>query len=433
MSAPRPVNARETARRILSAVLERGRPMDESWAAALNPGGGLDKLEERDRAFTRRLVATTLRRKGEIDAVVAKCLERPLPVVATRERSALRLGAAQLLFLDTPAHAAVGETVAVVGADSRYRGLVNAVLRRIDRDRAKLMQGLDADRLNTPDWLWQRWTAAYGEAATRRIATIHRAEPPLDITTKGDPAAWVEPLEAHRLPTGTLRRALGGPIHLLPGYAEGEWWVQDAAAALPAHLLGEVAGQRVIDLCAAPGGKTAALAAAGAIVTAVEKSATRAERLQANLKRLDLKAEIVVADAATWRPDGPADAVLLDAPCSATGTARRHPDVPHLKRPDDLISLGTIQDELLAAATEMLRPGGRLVYATCSLEAEEGSERIATFLGKGAPFDRRPVGAEEIGGFAAALTPEGDLRTLPGDAPDPQGWDGFYACRLIRR
>lgn len=433
MSAPRPVNARETARRILSAVLERGRPLDEAWAAALNPGGGLDALEERDRGFTRLLVATALRRKGEIDAVVARCLDKPLPAAASRERSALRLGAAQLLFLDTPAHAAVGETVAVVGAGSRYRGLVNAVLRRIDRERAKLTEGLDADRLNIPDWLWKRWTAAYGEAATRRIAAVHRTEPPLDITCKGDPAAWAEALEARLLPTGTLRRASGGPVHLLPGYAEGNWWVQDAAAALPARLLGDVAGLRVIDLCAAPGGKTAALVAAGAVVVAVEKSPARAERLRANMQRLNLPAEVIVADAVEWQPASEADAVLLDAPCSATGTARRHPDVPHLKRPDDITGLRTIQNRLLAAATTMLRPGGRLVFATCSLEPEEGPECIGTFLAGGAPFDRIPITAAEIGGFAQALTPEGDLRTLPGDAPDPQGWDGFYASRLIKR
>ncbi len=433
MSLPRPANAREAARRILSAVLERGRPLDESWSAALAPGGGLDVLQERDRAFARHLVATALRRKGEIDAVLAKCLERPLPVSASRERSALRLGAAQLLFLDTPAHAAVGETVAVVAGNSRYRGLVNAVLRRIDRDREALTRDLDPDRLNTPDWLWRRWTGRYGEEATRRIAAIHRAEPPLDITVKGDPAAWAGPLEAHLLPTGTLRRSLGGPVGQLPGYAEGAWWVQDAAAALPARLLGDVAGRSVVDLCAAPGGKTAALAAAGARVTAVEKSSARAARLRENLDRLRLRAEIAVTDAAGWQPPEPADAVLLDAPCSATGTARRHPDVPHLKRPDDIAGLTAIQDRLLTAAAGMLRPGGTLIYATCSLEPEEGEERIAAFLAAGAPFDRRPVTADELGGFGAPVTPEGDLRTLPGDAPDPQGWDGFFACRLIRR
>jgi 16S rRNA (cytosine967-C5)-methyltransferase len=259
------------------------------------------------------------------------------------------------------------------------------------------------------------------------------ADPPLDITAKVDPAAWAAPLGAALLPTGTLRRMHAGAVEQLPGFVEGAWWVQDAAAALPARLFGDVAGKRVIDLCAAPGGKTAQLAAAGAKVTAVEKSPSRARRLEANLRRLGLAAQVAVADATVWRPDQAADAVLLDAPCSATGTARRHPDVPHLKRPDDLVSLTAIQDALLTAAGAMVQPGGILVYTVCSLEPEEGRERIAAFLSREPSWERVPVVAAEVGGFAPAISAEGDLRTLPGEAPDPGGWDGFYACRLRRR
>lgn len=425
--------ARDAARRILSAVLERGRPLDEAWAAALAPGAPLTHLAERDRAFARLLVATTLRRKGEIDAVLARCLAKPLPPKAARERTALRLGVAQLLHLGTPAHAAVGETVALVGDESPYRALVNAVLRRVAREHPALVAELDAPRLDTPDWLWQRWCNEYGEAATRRMAAQHLADPPLDITAKENAAAWAERLGATMLATGTLRRPLAGAVEQLPGFAEGAWWVQDAAAALPARLLGDVGRQQVIDLCAAPGGKTAQLVSAGARVTAVEKSPTRARRLKGNLERLHLEAEIVIADATAWRPAQPADAVLLDAPCSATGTIRRHPDIPHLKRPDDLVGLAAVQDSLLAAASAMVRPGGLLVYAVCSLEPEEGRDRIGALLAREADWARVPVEPAEIGGYAAAITTEGDLRTLPGDAPDPGGWDGFYACRLQRR
>lgn len=432
MSADLPT-ARDAARRVLSAVLERGRPLDEAWAAALAPGAALIQLPERDRAFARLLIATALRRKGEIDAVLARCLAKPLPPKATRERTALRLGIVQLLHLGTPAHAAVGETVALVGEASPYRALVNAVLRRVAREQQSLVADIDAVRVNTPDWLWQRWCAEYGEAATRRLANQHMADPPLDITAKSDAAHWAGLLEANLLPSGTLRRPHAGGIEQLPGFAEGAWWVQDAAAALPARLLGDVAGKRVIDLCAAPGGKTAQLAAAGAEVTAVEKSAARAKRLDANLRRLQLQATVVVADATAWRPDAPVDAVLLDAPCSATGTVRRHPDVPHLKRPDDLLGLTGLQDALLTAATAMVRPGGILVYAVCSLEPQEGRDRIQSLLARESGWDRRPISGGEIGGYDAAISRDGDLRTLPGDAPDPGGWDGFYACRLQRR
>lgn len=425
--------ARDAARRILSAVLERGRPLDEAWAAALAPGAPLTHLSDRDRAFARLLAATALRRAGEIDAVLARCLAKPLPPKAGRERTALRLGVTQLMHLGTPAHAAVGETVALVGDASPYRALVNAVLRRVAREQQSLADGVDAAHLNTPEWLWQRWCKEYGEAATRRMAAQHMADPPLDITVRSDASLWAERLRASILPTGTLRRPHAGAIEQLPGFSEGAWWVQDAAAALPARLLGEVNGKRVIDLCAAPGGKTAQLAAAGAVVTAVEKSPARARRLEGNLRRLGLDAEIVVADACGWRPAAPADAVLLDAPCSATGTARRHPDVPHLKRPDDLVGLTAMQDALLAAAADMVQTDGTLVYAVCSLEPEEGPDRIRALLARDGAWDRQPLAAAEIGGCAEAISAEGDLRTLPGDAPDPRGWDGFYACRLRRR
>jgi 16S rRNA (cytosine967-C5)-methyltransferase len=290
----------------------------------------------------------------------------------------------------------------------------------------------DAARLNTPDWLWQSWSRAYGEECTRAIASAHLKEAPLDLTLRHDDDAWCDKLQATKLPTGSLRRSAGGSVTSLPGYAEGAWWIQDAAASLPVRLFNGIAGSRVVDLCAAPGGKTAQLASAGARVTAIDRSTRRLDRLVANLNRLGLPVSAIAADAMTWRPEQPADAVLLDAPCTATGAIRRHPDVPHLKHPEDVARLAVVQENLLRAAVEMLRPGGMLVYCTCSLEPEEGPQRLEALLRSGAPVERRPIGAAEIGVAPDWLTPSGDLRTLPCHLPEYDGVDGFYAARLVK-
>jgi 16S rRNA (cytosine967-C5)-methyltransferase len=353
-------------------------------------------------------------------------------------RHALRAGAAQLLFLGTSPHAAVGETVTAVRTlpkGDSFAGLANAVLRRVAEAGQGALEGLDGPRLDTPDWLWRSWHAAYGLAGARAIAAAHAAEPPLDLTLRPgeDPAAWAARLGAAVLPTVSLRLpAAHDAVRALPGYAEGAWWVQDAAAALPAHLLAAQPGERVADLCAAPGGKTAQLAAAGAVVTAVERSPERAARIGENLARLGLAAEVVVADAAAWTPPAPFDAVLLDAPCTATGTIRRHPDIPHVKREGDVAALAPAQDALLAAAARMLRPGGRLVYAVCSLEPEEGEGAVARALAAGAPLVPQPFSSEELPGLPEAITPAGWLRTTPALWPDRGGMDGFFAARLTR-
>jgi 16S rRNA (cytosine967-C5)-methyltransferase len=342
-------NPRATALALLGAVLRDRQPLDE----ALAEHRGLAGLEARDRAFARLMVATTLRRLGQIDALIARCLDRPLKPRAAQVQNLLRLGACQLVFLGTPAHAAVSTAVALAGRlrPGGYKGLVNAVLRRLAREGGALAEGQDAARLDTPDWLWASWQATYGARTTRAIAEAHLADPPLDLSVKGDAAAWAERLGARILPGGTLRLPPGtGDVAKLPGYHDGAWWVQDAAAALPVRLLGPVAGRQVIDLCAAPGGKTAQLAAAGARVTAVERSEARLARLSENLARLGLAATTVAADAAVWRPAAPAEAVLLDAPCSATGTLRRHPDIAHLKGPNQIAALAALQDKLLTAA-----------------------------------------------------------------------------------
>jgi 16S rRNA (cytosine967-C5)-methyltransferase len=347
----------------------------------------------------------------------------------------LRLGISQLMFLRTPPHAAVATSVDLAHQRGllSHKGLVNAVLRRLSVEGPERVERQDAARLNTPDWLWRSWSGAYGDDMTRAIATAHLKEAPLDLTVRADEAAWCEKLQATQLPTGSLRRPAGGAVSSLPGYAEGAWWIQDAAAALPVRLFNGIAGREVVDLCAAPGGKTAQLANAGAQVMAVDRSARRLDRLVANLNRLKLRVEAIAADALTWRPDHPVDAVLLDAPCTATGAIRRHPDVPHLKQPDDVARLAIVQENLLHAAIDMLRPGGTLVYCTCSLEPQEGQERVESLLRSGAPVERRPVEPGEFGASPDWVTPEGDLRTLPCHLAEYDGVDGFYSARLVKR
>ncbi len=425
-------NPRAIALQLLQAVVRKRQPLDDALAGHR----GLAHLEPRDRAFARTLAATTMRRLGQVDALVAHCLDRPLKAKLAEVQDVLRLGACQLAFLGTPAHAAVDTSVALVKA-SRFagtQGLVNAVLRRLVREAAALVEQQDAARLNTPDWLWRSWSAAYGEPAARAIAEAHLKDPPLDLSVKQDGAVWAARLGAQLLSPGTLRLPPGaGEVAKLSGYAEGAWWVQDAAAALPARLFGAAPGQRIIDLCAAPGGKTAQLAAAGAAVTAVDRSEARLHQLEQNLERLGLNAATVVADATAWRPAEPADAVLLDAPCSATGTLRRHPDIAHLKGPAQLTTLTALQDRLLGAALEMVRPGGLLVYATCSLQPEEGPDRAAALCRSGAALERVAVTAAELDGRAEMISAEGDLRSLPCHMAEAGGVDGFYACRLRRR
>ncbi len=419
---------------LVEAVLISKTPLDDRLAWSLDKGL-MKAMEPRDRAFARAIAATCLRRLGQIDALLAARLERPLPSAAHFIRTLLRCSIGELVFLGTAPHATISTAVGLVKEHDKgfpYKGLVNAVLRRISEDGAGELRKEDAGKLNTPDWLWQSWTSTYGEKTARAIAEAHLGEPPLDISVKGDPAKWQEDLEADLLPTGTLRRAGGGRIEDLPGFKSGAIWVQDAAAALPVKLLGNVRGRKVLDLCAAPGGKTMQLAALGAEVTAVDRAPKRLARLSKNLKRTQLKAELKEGDAATWRPKAPFPFVLLDAPCSATGTLRRHPDVARLKKPDDVAALCGTQSTLLDAAVEMVEPGGTLLYCVCSLEPQEGPGQIEAFLARHRDFSRTPIGAEELGGLAELITADGDLRTLPCHLKDRGGMDGFYAARLMR-
>jgi 16S rRNA (cytosine967-C5)-methyltransferase len=420
-------DSRRIALDVLEACLDKGQPLDD--ALARHPG--FPTLDPRDRAFVRLLLATTLRRLGEIDTVLGAMIERPLEGANAIGRQILRLGAAQLLFLGTPPHAAVDTSVAL--AQSRLphiKGLTNAVLRRVAREGVAMLGDRDPALLNTPQWLWESWTTRYGEDVTRAIAAAHLIEAPLDLTPRSDADFWAGQLDAEKLPTGTLRRRAGGAIAELPGFAEGAWWVQDAAATLPARLLGDIAGQRVADLCAAPGGKTLQLCAAGAQVTAVDVSARRIGRLSENLARAGMTAELVAADAGKWTPAEKFDAILLDAPCSGTGTLRRHPDIAWLKDDDDVSRLMLTQDRLLVHALELLKPGGTLVYAVCSLEEDEGQARIEALLGRESSVKRVPVQPAELPGLTEAITPAGDIRTLPSMWAERGGLDGFYVARL---
>jgi 16S rRNA (cytosine967-C5)-methyltransferase len=433
--------ARRIAADILDGVLHKHRTLDEQLdGASAHPG--LKSLSDRDRALMRRLVATILRRLGTLGHVLSRLLDRGIPTDAPRAQSALLIGAAQILWMDVPDHAAVDLSVRLVQSDRRaakYAGLVNAVLRRCAREGQPLIDEVKSKNLDVAPWLLARWSAYYGAATAGDIAHAIGQEPSLDITVKSDPEQWASRLHGETLPTGSVRTLLQGSVTMLPGFSDGQWWVQDAAAALPVRLFGDTANKRIIDLCAAPGGKTAQLVHGGARVTAVDRSPARMARLRDNLTRLALDAEVVVSDAADWqggKNGGGFDGVLVDAPCSSTGTMRRHPDVAWLRQETDIVALAALQKRLLQKAVTLLRPGGTLVYCTCSLEAEEGEQAISEFLATEATMRRAPIDAGEVAGLAETLTAEGDLRTLPCHLPhaDPRlgGLDGFYAARLVK-
>jgi len=431
--------ARRIAADIVDGVLHKHRTLDDQLdGAGAHPG--LKTLSDRDRALMRRLVATTLRRLGTLGHLLSRLLDRGIPTDAPRAQSALLIGAAQILWMDVPDHAAVDLSVRLVQSDrraSKYAGLVNAVLRRCAREGAPLIDEVKSETLDVAPWLLQRWTAHYGEAVARDIAHAIGHEPSLDITVKSDSAQWASRLHGKMLPTGSVRTLLQGSVTMLPGFTEGQWWVQDAAAALPARLFGDVSGKHIADLCAAPGGKTAQLAHAGARVVAVDRSANRMARLRDNLVRLSLQAEAVVTDAAEWQgTDKLFDGILVDAPCTSTGTIRRHPDIGWLRQEADIAALTALQKRLLQRAATLIKPGGTLVYCTCSLEPEEGEHAIAGFLATDSSMRRVPIEPSEVADLSEIVTVEGDLRTLPCHLPNEEprlgGLDGFYAARLVK-
>ena len=393
------------------------------------------QLAPRDRALLASILLTAFRHLGEIEAVLKMLLDRPLPRKSGAAADILTLGVAQLLFLDMPAHAVIDLSVRAAKADrnaTHFSGLVNAVLRKVSAGGKNLLAGLDAPLLNTPPWLWARWSKAYGPESARQIAIAHADRPSLDISFKDDPSSWRDALGGTLLPNGQLRLPAGhAPVPELPGFREGAWWVQDAGATIPVHLCGSVSGRKVLDLCAAPGGKTLQLAARGAHVTAVDISEHRLRRLRVNLERTGLEAELINADVLGDTLAGEWDAVLLDAPCSATGTIRRHPELPHLKKEAQVRELAGLQRRMLRKAAGLVKRGGLLVYCTCSLEREEGETQVRKFLGANSEFELLPAALPWLP--PGSVQAEGWVRTLPcmrfGEA---QGIDGFFAAVLQR-
>lgn len=429
--------ARLAATRLLAAVVEAKTPLD-GMTDAQHGHPQYRALDERDRGLVRAILVSALRHRNTIAAMISERLDRPLPGNAHTLSHILHVALAQMLFLDVPDSAAVDLAVEQAKADprtQRFASLVNAVLRGAGRAKDEALPRLLASTRDAPDWFVRRMEKAYGAEATAAILAAHRIESPVDFTVKADPAGWAERLGGIVLPTGSVRiEKLDRAVSDLPGYAEGDWWVQDAAAALPARLMGDVAGKRVADLCAAPGGKTAQLVLAGARVTAVEISANRLKRLTGNLVRLKLEAELVTADLATYQPEELFDAILLDAPCSSTGTVRRHPDVVWTKSEADIAKLAQVQRTLLGHAARLLKPGGTIVFSNCSLDPLEGEDLVRAFLSETPDFEIDPIRADEIPGIAEFVTGEGFLRTTPAglrmETPQLSGLDGFFAARL---
>ncbi len=428
--------ARRAAVSLLSAVLRERQPLDD--ALVNSPASRLMvSMAERDRGLARAIASTALRHKGQLDAVLDSYIDKKLPKRSGILREILLSAACQLLFLNIPAHAAIDLAVRQCKQDRNARHfdrLANAVLRRVAEHGPGIVKQQDAARVNTPGWLWERWLKIYGEDTTRRIAEAHMQGAALDLTVKQDPENWARALNGIVLDTGSVRIDASGRIENLDGFEDGAWWVQDAAAALPARLLGDVSGKNIADLCAAPGGKSAQLAHAGAKLTCLDSSKRRMERLNENMARLGLDVTCVIGDATNWAPGHTFDAVLLDAPCTGTGTLRRHPDIAHLKGPGDLEALTKLQAKLLRHAVTLVRPGGTLVYCTCSLEREEGEDQIARLIDEAPDIHAIPIRLDEVFGHEGWLTKQGFLRTLPFDLDaGPQkmaGIDGFFAAKL---
>ncbi|RJT39560.1 MFS transporter [Mesorhizobium waimense] len=431
--------ARKAAARLLAAVIDARTPLD-GLTDHENGHPQYKSLDLRDRALVRAILVTALRYRMTIAGLLARRLEKPLPANATVLSHILHVAAAQILFLDIPDSAAVDLAVTHAKSDPRtlrFSGLVNGVLRTLARAKETELPTALAATDEAPKWFSDRLKAAYGADRTGQILAAHRHEAPVDFSVKSDPALWAERFGGIVLPTGTVRvEKLSASVPDLPGFADGAWWVQDAAASLPARLFGDVSGLRVADLCAAPGGKTAQLILAGANVTAVDTSKNRLARLAQNLERLSLPAEIVQADLLDYQPEELFDAILLDAPCSSTGTVRRHPDVPWTKTMADVEKLAGLQARLLARAVSLVKPGGRIVFSNCSLDPIEGEHLYRAFLAGTADIVDDPVQPGEFAGIDPFLTPQGTLRTTPADlvleTPGISGLDGFFAARMRR-
>ncbi len=433
--------ARLAAAELVLVAMEGASDFD----AAMDKSRTFKRLQGPDRGFARAMAGAALRAVGRIDWALGGMLKRPLDELQPPLQALLRVGAAQLWIMNVADHAAVSATVEAAGKweDARKGGgLINAVLRRAAREGDAFANS--PVTAVWPDWLAARMKASLGAEQAEELALAQLDEPPIDLTLRSpeDAEAWAEKLEAEVLPNGSLRLQSGAGLMELPGFADGAWWVQDTAAALPAKLLGDVRGQAVADLCAAPGGKAMQIAAMGAKLFAIDMSRQRIVRLRENAERAKLPMTIVESDGRTWRPEQPLDAVLLDAPCSALGIIRRHPEGVWRRDPKDLVRFPSIQRALVDAAHEMLKPGGRLVYSVCTPVPEEGREIIEAVIATGG-WKRVAIQRAELAGFQDSLTSDGDVLTLPrarvsgattgGEfATASMNSDAFYIARLER-
>ncbi len=437
-AAPVPgLPARLAAARLLSAVIDKKTSLD---GLTDNEHGHPQylALEMRDRMLVRAILGAALRHRADIERILERYLDRPLPQNALSLKHLLHVAAAQVLYLDVPDHAAIDLAVTAAKSDprnQRFSGLVNAILRKLARNADKERTQSSATE-NIPAWFSEMLIENYGREKAAKIIAAQAIEPPIDITVKSNPEMWAEKLGGHVLFNGTVRlEHVEGAVSDLEGYPQGEWWVQDVAASLPARLLGNIKDKAVADLCAAPGGKTAELAVQGAHVTAIDLSANRLKRLQHNMERLDLKVATWAGNLKDFKPEELFDAVLLDAPCSSTGTIRRHPDILWTKDISDVEKLAKLQLELLVASISLVKIGGLIVFANCSIARQEGEELVDEVLSSRNDIKLVPIRDEEVGGRKELLS-NGVLRTTPADlegqTPSLSGMDGFFAARFKR-
>lgn len=433
------LEARMAAAKILGAVIDRKTSLD-GMLDGDNGNPAYRVLSEADRGLVRAILNSALRHLPRIEAAISSLLGNPLPEGARALHHVLVVAAAQMLYLDIPDHSAVDLAVEQANRDPRNRRfakLVNAVLRRLGREKQEILEATSSIPA-IPDWFFKRLVKVYGRETAEAIAEAQLEPAAIDLTVKSDAQGWATRLNGAVLPTGSVRlSAFEGIIPTLEGFNDGEWWVQDAAASIPARLFRDIAGKMVADLCAAPGGKTAQLIQAGALVTAVEQSASRLKRLKGNLARLGMSATMVESNMADFQPDQLFDAVLLDAPCSSTGTTRRHPDVLWTKGPADIAKLAALQEKLLRHALTLIRPDGILVFSNCSLDPSEGEEMIARVLKSRPDIERVPIDVADWPGLESAITELGEFRTTPAMLPSADsiagGMDGFFASVLRRK
>lgn len=442
---PPGLEAREAATTLLTRVIDDGRGLDGLIGSRHGPQQ-FQQLSQADQALARAIVTVALRRRGEIAHALSLAMNRPPPKRARHLQHSLHVAAAQILFMDVPDSAAVNLAVAALRDNprsTRFSGLANAVLRRLSREKETANQNLDTVELarrNLAPWMAKRLKKQYGQQRMVDIARHHMLAAPIDVTVARDPDRWAATLGGRHL-FGNSVRVLDrkGAIETWPGFEEGAWWVQDAAASIPFYLFGEIEGLTALDLCAAPGGKTAQLANAGARVTALEASKSRLSRLQENLRRLKLNATCEHADMLVWEPKEPVDLVLLDAPCSSTGTVRRHPDVQWTKSPEAITQLAEVQKTMIQRAAEFVKPGGLLVFANCSVDRAEGEDLLADIKAQLPLLEPVPIEASEVFDLAEIVNRQGAIRTLPchlstlaDQTGDPRygGMDGFFCARF---